>query len=209
MRPPNVPANPPKVYKDGGWQGWVHWLGSSSIKKASKFVPFAQALDFARSLGLANQKEWVAWCQEGLRPPNVPSNPNQTYTGAGWQGWGHWLGTGNKVGGAKGFLPFGDAQNGHQQFLPFDEALAAARSLGLANVKEWSAWCKAGMRPSKVPANPSHAYKDHGWQGWAHWLQHADPDPDYDTGRAPSTARQSGKRAAAGNGKSAGKRQRR
>ena len=42
MRPPNVPAAPDRTYKDGGWQGWVHWLGSGGIKKASKFAPFGQ-----------------------------------------------------------------------------------------------------------------------------------------------------------------------
>ena len=41
---------------------------------------------------------------------------------------------------------------------------------GLASAKEWKAWSKDGLRPSYVPADPSQAYKDHGWQGWAHWL---------------------------------------
>ena len=57
MCPPNVPSNPDATFKDGGWQGWVHWLGSSGIKKASKFAPFGQALTFARSLNLASEKE--------------------------------------------------------------------------------------------------------------------------------------------------------
>ena len=56
-RPPNVPFNPHTTYKDGGWQGWVHWLGSSGIKKASKFVSFEQGLAFARSLELANPRD--------------------------------------------------------------------------------------------------------------------------------------------------------
>ena len=157
MRPPNVPSDPDRTYKDGGWQGWVHWLGSSGIKKASKFAPFGQALTFAQSLGLASQKEWKAWCKEGMRPPNVPADPDQAYKDGGWQGWGHWLGTGNQ-------------QARHKQFLPFDEALAVARSLGLASQYEWQAWCKEGMRPPNVPSNPDSTYKDGGWQGWGHWL---------------------------------------
>ena len=157
MRPPNVPADPPKFYKDGGWQGWVHWLGSSGITKASKFAPFGQALTFAHSLGLASKAEWQAWCTEGARPPNVPTDPGRTYKDGGWQGWGHWLGTGNTK------APTGC-------FLPFDEALAVARSLGLANEFEWRAWCKEGMRPPNVPADPCKAYKDGGWQGYGHWL---------------------------------------
>ena len=156
-RPPNVPSNPQRTYKDGGWQGWVHWLGSSGIKKPSKFAPFGQALTFAQSLGLANKKEWKVWCKEGRRPPNVPSHPNATYKDGGWQGWGHWLGTGNQ-------------SSKTNEFLPFGETLVVARSLNLADRFEWREWCKEGMCPPNVPSNPDHTYKDGGWQGWGHWL---------------------------------------
>ena len=61
---------------------------------AKEFLPFTEALFMARSLGLASKKEWWAWCKQGTRPPNVPGNPRATYKNSGWQGWGHWLGTG-------------------------------------------------------------------------------------------------------------------
>ena len=161
MRPPNMPSAPNTVYRDHGWQGWGHWLGTSNCNLVTKqFLPFDEALAVARSLNLANAREWTAWSKEGLRPRNVPSAPNKVYEDHGWQGWGHWLGTGN-------------IQNGDQQFLPFDEALAMARSFGLAGMsgsKEWRAWCKEGMRPRNMPADPNRVYKDHGWQGWGHWL---------------------------------------
>merc|ERR1712086_860322 len=91
----------------------------------SKFLPFSDALAVAQSLRLANRAEWFAWCKEGVRPPNVPANPNRTYKHDGWQGWGHWLGTGNTH---------------TKQFLSFEEALVVARSLRLASAKEWEAW---------------------------------------------------------------------
>ena len=155
MRPPNVPSTPGATYKGGGWQGWVHWLGSSGIEKPSNFVPFGQALAFAHSLGLGNMKEWKAWCKEGRRPPNVPSAPDATYKGGGWQGWGHWLGTVNQA---------------TKNFLPFVEAQAVAQSLGLASTREWKAWNKEGLRPANVPSHPNQVYVDGGWQGWSHWL---------------------------------------
>ncbi len=89
----------------------------------------------ARSFGLAGMasaKEWRVWSKEGLRPRNMPAAPDKTYKDGGWQGWGHWLGTGNQH---------------TKEFLPFKEALAEARSLGLASWKEWRAWCKEGMGP--------------------------------------------------------------
>ena len=77
---------------------------SGSIAQASEFAPFDQALAFARTLGLASTFEWREWCREGMRPPNVPSNPHRTYKGGGWQGCGHWLGTGNQSSKAKKVL---------------------------------------------------------------------------------------------------------
>ena len=157
-RPANVPATPHKAYKNGGWQGWGHWLGTGNMVGGAKdCLPFADALAVARSLGLASRVGWKEWCKEGMRPPKVPADPSQVYKGGGWQGWGHWLGTGN-------------AGNSAALFLPFEDALAATRSLGLANQKEWVAWCKEGMRPPHVPSNPQRTYKDGGWQGWVHWL---------------------------------------
>ena len=160
--PPNVPSAPGRTYKDGGWQGWVHWLGSGSIKKASKSAPFSEAHAFARSLNLANTREWKAWCKEGARPPNVPADPSKTYKDGGWQGWGHWLGTGNQPTIAK-----------KAQFLPFDECLRVARHLRLVSKREWQLWCRSGARPANVPAYPDEAYVHGGWNGWKHWLCHA------------------------------------
>ena len=163
MRPACLPADPNKTYKDAGWQGWVHWLGSSD-RKPAPFLPFAQALAVAQSLNLASAAEWQAWCKEGKRPATVPSHPDQAYKDAGWQGWGHWLGTGNQASQA-------------MEFLPFAEALDVARSLGLATQFAWKVWCKEGMRPATVPSNPQQTYKGGGWQGWGHWLGSSDLKP--------------------------------
>ena len=141
MRPSHLPADPSSTHKGGGWQGWVHWLGSGNLKKPSKFAPFGQALTFAQSLGLANHKAWLVWCKEGRRPPNVPSHPHRTYKDGGWQGWGHWLGTGN-------------TGNNTPPFLPFEEVLAMARSLNLASVARSSGGCgvrKACGHPTCPP----------------------------------------------------------
>ena len=153
--PPNVPRRPDYVYNDAGWQGWGHWLGTGN-QCTKEFLPFGEALAVARSLGLASLRAWHAWCKEGMRPPDVPSAPNVVYKDHGWQGWGHWLGTGNT--------------RNMTHFLPFGEALAVAQSLGLASMFEWRVWSKEGLRPTNVPSNPNTVYKDHGWQGWGHWL---------------------------------------
>ena len=55
------------------------------------------------------------------------------------------------------------------EFPPFAEALAVARSLGLASMQEWRVWCKEGMRPPNVPTltalTLTRTYEDAGWRG--------------------------------------------
>ena len=101
MRPPSIPSNPDKTYEDAGWQGYRYWLGTGcrtnhqAAGTKLPFLPFKEALVYARSLKLKTQKEWVAWRNSGARPANVPTNPARTYKHDGWQGCGHWLGTSN------------------------------------------------------------------------------------------------------------------
>ena len=153
----------------------------------------------ARSFGLAgmaSEKEWRVWSREGMRPRNVPSHPNDVYKDHGWQGWGHWLGTGSQRPRAT-------------KFLPFEEALRVARSLRLNTATEWKAWCRTGARPANVPADPAKFYVHTGWMGWEQWLYHA----NLDAAPALAATRAARKRTAAGgsgaSGKSGGKRQRR
>ena len=131
---------------------------ASSVCAKSKFLPFKEALLYARSLKLKGKEDWEAWRKSGARPACVPSTPDQTHKHDGWQGHGHWLGTGN-VGIKK-----------DPAFLPFKQALLYARSLNLKSKDDWKAWGKSGARPDNVPSCPDKVYKHHGWQGHGHWL---------------------------------------
>ena len=126
-RPGNVPSHPDRAYKRDGWAGWPHWLGlglgaglgtpSDSVKQAraqpaardasprgrrggaATFLPFTEAMAFARALTLSSKTEWELWRKSGARPSSIPSNPPIFYKHHGWQGWGHWLGTDAPTGG--------------------------------------------------------------------------------------------------------------
>ena len=143
-RLPSMPSAPDQVYKHEGWQGYGHWLGTGNVApKDQQFLPFKEALLCARSLKLKGSKEWEAWRKTDVRLANMPSRPDKIYRHDGWQGYGHWLGTGNLAGGKLAFLPF-------------KKALLYARSLKLETLKDWNAWCKSGARPNAVPFNPPH-----------------------------------------------------
>ena len=158
-RPASMPSHPDTIYKHNGWQGFGHWLGTGNVAPHDKqFLPFKKALLYARTLKLKGVKEWRDWAKTGDRPANMPATPDKTYKHDGWQGYGHWLGTGNLAGGRK------------VAFLPFKQALLYARSLKLKSGKDWRVWCKSGARPVNIPSNPDVTYEHDGWQGYRHWL---------------------------------------
>lgn len=93
-RPTTIPTHPEKIYKDEGWQGYRHWLGtaigsvatsvSTSLSKRAKverphFLSFEDALKVSRGLSMKTEKDWRAWCAAGLRPANIPVDPAESY----------------------------------------------------------------------------------------------------------------------------------
>ena len=156
-----MPSHPNTVYKHDGWQGCGHWLGTGTVAhKDKQFLPFKEALLRARSLKLTSNTEWREWCKTSARPANIPSRPDRVFKHAGWQGYGHWLGT-------------GAAAPKDQQFLPFKKALLHARSLKLKSEKEWREWREQEQCtpcPANIPSTPARVYKHDGWQGHGQWL---------------------------------------
>jgi len=157
-KPDNIPANPARTYKAKGWKGFGDWLGTGVIANQDRvYLPFKEARNYARSLGLNSQGEWLEWTKSEDKPDNIPANPRQVYKNKGWNGFGDWLGTGNL------------APKDHE-YLPFEEAKKYARSLGLNSNREWLEWSKSGDKPDNIPAYPQDVYKKKGWAGSGDWL---------------------------------------
>ncbi|MDC0324369.1 hypothetical protein OAM21_04160, partial [Verrucomicrobia bacterium] len=156
--PPDIPANPPGVYKDKGWKHWGDWLGTQAVSpKFRNYLSFELARKYVRSLGLKNFKEWQAYLKLGKLAKGIPTNPNRVYEKNGWKGYGDWLGTYRIAAKLK-------------KYRPFKEAREFARSLNLKNREEWEVFCKSGKLPPDIPANPNQTYKDKGWRGLGDWL---------------------------------------
>ena len=139
--------------------GTASTVGAAMVtSQAHQFLPFKTALLHARSLNLKGRANWREWSKSGERPANIPGCPEYVYKHDGWQGYGHWLGTGN----AKG-------KKDHQ-FLPFKTALLYARTRKLESQTEWRDWANTRVRPANIPSHPETTYKHKGWQGYRHWL---------------------------------------
>jgi superfamily II DNA or RNA helicase len=145
-RPSNFPCNPHVFYKVE-WNGWGDFLGTENVPREG-FMTFEQARAYVRPLGIKAHREWIEW-KKLNRPKTLPSNPHLFYK-AQWSGWGDFLGTGNVS---------------HKDFLPFEEARAFARSLGLRARIEW----RNLNRPNDIPSAPNIIYKEQ-WRSWGDFL---------------------------------------
>jgi hypothetical protein len=148
-RPSDIPAIPENVYKSE-WKGYIDWTGSAKRASSDSILSFRKAREFVRALGFKGSAEWYAWSASGQRPLIIPSNPSQAYASQ-WKGMKDWLGT-----------------VGLSKWLPFREARAFARKLGLSGFNDWQKWVKSGAKPENIPAVPCERYPQ--WKSWGDWL---------------------------------------
>lgn len=171
--PPDIPANPRKVYKYGGWKSMGDWLGTGTIAPhLREYLSFEAARAFVHLLKLKSRSEWQEFCkgqlpEKGMLPSNIPAKPNETYATEGWKGMGDWLGTGTIAPRLR-------------VYLKFEEARAFVQALNLKNGKEWQKFCKGklpekGMLPANIPSAPDQKYKNQGWKGMSDWLGKNNP----------------------------------
>lgn len=154
-KPENIPSAPDRAYKEKGWNSWGDWLGTGRVAPQNMtFRPFADARDFVRQLKLMNVADWDNWTKSANRPDDIPAGPARVYKNSGWENWGDWLGTKNRIG----------------EYRPFNDARQFVRKIGLKSKEEWSNWAKSDLRPVDIPSSPSNTYKNQGWINWGDWL---------------------------------------
>lgn len=166
-RPSDIPGSPPGYYRGKGWKGWGDFLGTGNVAPADKkkfYLPFEQAREAARKLGLKSSVEWNAFKkgllqEKGSLPPGVPQNPKHVYKNHGWIDYQDWLGMPNK----------------RNRWRPFEPARAWARTLGLRSAREWFRFCdnkipEKGLRPYDIPKDVYRVYEGNGWKGMEDWL---------------------------------------
>jgi hypothetical protein len=132
QRPPNIPTNPDRAYRDDGWISWNDWLGNGKERVAWK--SFAAGRAFVRGLELGGVKEWWVWKKSGQRPSDIPAHPERAYRDDGWISWPDWLGSERVA------------------WKSFTEGRAYVRGLELKGEMGWRKWSKSGQRPSDIPA---------------------------------------------------------
>lgn len=145
-RPRNIPSNPDRIYKKQ-WKGWADWLGTAPM-------PFLEARDFARSLGIYRRDEWVSYIKEHGLPRGIPKSPSTVYKDKGWISWKDWLG-----------------RDDNFRFKDFEVARDFVRSLGLKSRREWTQFSQSPECPPGIPSDPASIYSDR-WLGFGDWIGH-------------------------------------
>ena len=156
----DMPANPNEIYEE--WQGWGHFLGTGNVKGRRKksFLPFNEAMLKAQAAGVSSSRKYNEWHRG---QDDMPARPDQVYPE--WQGWGHFLGTGNVKGGRR--IITGNVKDRRKgNFLPFEEAMLKAQSAGISSSTEYKEWQKG---QSDMPSAPNEVYAKE-WQGWGPFL---------------------------------------
>ncbi|WP_051205184.1 restriction endonuclease [Salinimicrobium xinjiangense] len=121
------------------------------------WMPFEEARNYVRSLGIINQNEWKEYCLSGKKPFDIPKTPDVVYQDKGWINLGDWLGTGNVA-------------TREIEYRTFEEAREFVHQLKLTKVEEWHNYCQSGEKPFDIPRNANHVYKEKGWIGYGDWL---------------------------------------
>ena len=166
--PSDIPADPNQTYRHKGWAGMGDWLGTGAVAAHLRvYRTLAEAREFARTLKLRSQTEWIAFStgkmeKMGVLPSDIPKAPHYVYRSEGWEGYGDWLGTGTIAPRLR-------------QFRDFESARSFARSLGLEDRAEWRKFCgnnlpERGNLPADIPAKPDRTYANEGWKGMGDWL---------------------------------------
>jgi superfamily II DNA or RNA helicase len=155
--PKNIPKAPEHVYKNNGWQGWLHFLGNENRKiKIKEFYDFNDAKKKVIKLNITNNKEWRKYCKNPLKDPKLPYNPEREYE-LQWKSWGDFLGTGVV-----------SARERSKEYLNFEQAKEIVQQLKLKNRSLWFDYHK--INKPNMPRNPDITYKNQGWKGWGDFL---------------------------------------
>lgn len=107
--------------------------------------PFMEAREFIRSKGFNSQGEFKKYSTDGLRPSDIPSNPNVIYNE--WAGWPDWLGNGNEK----------------IEYWGFDKSRSYVQKLKkvTSNV-DWTRFSKTKEKPLNIPADVRQFYRKTG-----------------------------------------------
>ena len=160
-RPENIPSHPDKSYRNQGWRGYKHWLGTENMShqdRSKEFLGLVEAKKYLEDIGIKTLQEYRLLLTQRPELKSILSeNAHRTYKNRGWKGYGDYFGTNN-------------VKAGSIEYVSFEEAREFAWKFKLKNQNMWFKLSKTSAKPINIPAAVSRVYKDKGWKGWKDFL---------------------------------------
>lgn len=146
-RPAEVPAQPEKYYKDD-YVSWRHFIaaGQTVFEKEGYAIyqfttpTFKELRSQVRARGIASKEAFVKCAKQGDLGPLIPSNI-ESYYEEEFTTWDAFLAP-------------------KRRYMCYEEAKAYVATLNIRTSYQWSAFCKAGLRPESIPAWPNSFYDE-------------------------------------------------
>jgi len=150
------PGKPPQIFTNPSnyteFLSWPDWFGLEAVE----WLPFVEAREVVRNLGLQTKEDWNRWVNSDDYDPRIPKSPHWVYNKADeWSGMPDWLGTSHR--------------RFSRSFRKFEDARAFVRSQRLAGKDDWEAWVRSPQFPIDLPVTPSKTYARN-WVSWSDWL---------------------------------------
>ena len=118
------------------------------------WMPFEEARDYVRGLGLKNGNEYDKLWRNSQLPYNIPSKPRRSYLNDGFISMPDFLGYNSMF----------------QDWMPFEKARKYIHNLKLNSTSEWKIYCHSKKKPKNIPNNPRSVYKSAGFISMADFL---------------------------------------
>ncbi|XRA99258.1 methyltransferase [Pycnococcus provasolii] len=170
-RPEDIPGDPQAYYEGKGWESWPDFLdparaGVRAHGAADKFRSFEDAREYMHAQAdVLTLQRWHAWCRDDKRPKDIPSNPNRTYEGKGWESWPDFLDPARA--GVR-------AQGAADRYRSFEDAREYMHAQAdVLTRDQWRDWCRDDNRPEDIPGDPQAYYAGKGWESWPDFLDPA------------------------------------
>ena len=154
LQPLNFPKYPNSAYKNEGWISWTTFLGKER-GKGVEFLPYQEANEYVKTLGIKSPKEWRDACKNGKIPSTIPFCPEKTYLNKGWNGYEEWLGD--------------TYQSRYRECYSYEEAKTILKKYKIQSTTDFFELKRNGTLPHQIPSQPQHYYKEK-WIDWSDFL---------------------------------------
>ena len=127
-----------------------------NTKSNGEYMSYELAQQLMKEHEVTSVRQFYKWSKMGLRPANLPSQPEKIYK-TKWQGWREFLGTEkNREDKKKDYMSYGSAQQ-------------IMKEHGITSQRQFQEWSKSDKRPANFPSKPEKIYKTK-WQSWGEFL---------------------------------------